>query len=1122
MMACRRMLATTLCIVAFFASTVLSQESNVTWTEIWVSGDVPNTRQLHTAVVSPSGRMWLFAGRHDDMRKLWIHGGEDNTYSTLSDLWYLQTEDLGAPTWTEVFAGSPPARKDHSAVLTASGKMFICFGNDGASYQNDLLYIDLEEPSPWWNTVTACCNSPPTARISRRAQLSDAGRMRLGTWCCFGVWVFGGYGDGRTGLTCVLSVPAIGTVPAARADTATVLTSTGRFWMFGGSTSGSNLENDLWYMDVEAASPTWTQSFETNLGAHVCFVADGDDEKEDEEDDGDGDDDDDYDYDAKWNTRKRNGAAWYGSRKYSTAVLVGESQMWIFGGNNGISLNQLWIAEVPSPAFNQTVLTSSPDRYLHTAVLGPSGRMWIFGGLDGDIQQSRRVQNDLWYYDTEASATDFVQSSPSGTAPSPVIRHTAVLSTVGNMWVFGGETNGGRSERFNRGWEYVQGTLVNSLHKIDVEVQPESPQWTQVYPTGYIEPRRDHTAVITLSDRMWIFGGVEQTYGRRNDLVYIDLEADSPNYVTASTSGSLPHGRGLPKAVLNQTSNRMWSFICICPMFGGYSSEVTYENDLWYVDLQDGVTLTWNEVSPTVKPPARVDMAGALSSDGRLGNLDDLWVIKVTAASWELTWQPVDPVTVNGSPGARKFHSALITPAGDMLMYGGRNDGSRSPGNECAFQDMWSLSPVAPATTILDAEWSQVSATDTPDGRVYSSAAMSSDGRMWCVHGYMDSPSYSSVQDLFYIDTQVDPGQHDWTQVSQPGTSLPTARSGHSTILTESGRLYVHGGTDSRSPRPLKGVFLREDAPYLFGGQTGIGTLANDLGYIDLTMGGSSWWSDIFPTGTLPSARYKHSTVMNSALRMWMTYGTLTSRILQAAGIKFPCPVLPPPPVLNTPLCCVLSDVWYIDVEVSSPAWVQMIASASNPGARRAHSAALTADNEMWIFSGYDGVDNELWYLEAASPAWVSAGDWTNARYDHASGLTASGRAVVFGGYSGSSAMNDLWAFDTQASSSSWYEISTCCPPSARYSHTAVMTSAGIMWICGGWDGASTFGDLWYIDVEAGASYDSLHYIDLEASNRQWVSTSPPGDAPPALLKPSAATNAAGQQMVMLAGIPEL
>ena len=45
------------------------------------------------------------------------------------------------------------------------------------------------------------------------------------------------------------------------------------------------------------------------LKAHVCFVADGDDEKEDEEDDGDGDDDD-YDYDAKWNMRKRNGAAW--------------------------------------------------------------------------------------------------------------------------------------------------------------------------------------------------------------------------------------------------------------------------------------------------------------------------------------------------------------------------------------------------------------------------------------------------------------------------------------------------------------------------------------------------------------------------------------------------------------------------------------------------------------------------------------------------------------------------------------------------------------------------------------------------------------------------------------------
>ncbi|CAE7690441.1 ADO2 [Symbiodinium sp. KB8] len=309
---------------------------------------------------------------------------------------------------------------------------------------------------------------------------------------------------------------------------------------------------------------------------------------------------------------------------------------------------------------------------------------------------------------------------------------------------------------------------------------------------------------------------------------------------------------------------------------------------------------------------------------------------------------------------------------------------------------------------------------------------------------------------------------------------------------------------------------------WIYGGEadtTGTAFL-NDLWYIDVEDSSDSW-HQVSVSGTAPTARSEHAAVLSATGRMWIYGG------IGASGI--------------------LSDVWYIDVEVGSPSWVQMIASGSNPGPRRAHSAALTADNEMWIFSGYfveGGVDDELWYLEAASPAWVSAGEWTNARYDHASGITASGRAVVFGGYSGSSAMNDLWTYDTQASSSSWSEISTCCPPSARYSHTAVMTPAGRMWICGGWDGSSTYGDLWYIDVEdpspswsqvypssgfmerrehvavitptgrmwvfggkdgTGASYDSLQYIDLEAASPQWITASPGGNRPPALLKPSAA-----------------
>ena len=1195
MMAYPHMLDVILCILLL--ATVLGQGSNVSWTQISIiGGDLLSTRKLHTAVLSPAGRMWVFAGRDDKVSyqflsdtwyidlqaashswtqvltgnspsargrhsavlaptgKLWIHGGTDNTNSLLSDLWYLQTENLTSPTWTELAAGSSSERKDHSAVITASGRMYICFGGISSGQTNSLRYIDLEDSSPSWIDVNPCCNTPPGVRWNRGAVLSDAGRM----------WVFGGLGwssgpfyhndlwwiDLEDGTPNWNEVSVTGNVPPSRVDSVAVLTSTGRFWLFGGSDSEGNVENDLWYIDVEAPSPTWTQSFEIN--------------------------------------GRPNGVSSH------TAVLLDDHQMWIFGGSDGtFSLDELWYAEVPSPAFNQTTFSGAPSRYLHTVVLAPSGRMWMFGGHDFSDH------NDLWYSDTKADTHAFTEASPSGSPPAEVKRHTAVLSSEGNMWVFGGELS--------------DGGLVNTLHKIDVDTA-ETPTWMQVYPSGSIEARRDHTAVITSNDRMWIFAGVQSDYGRRNDLVYIDVEDDNPSYTTAATSGSLPRGRGLPRVVLNTTSNRMW-------MFGGYSNEELWENDLWFVDLHNG-TLTWNEVFPSVSPSPRVDMAGELSSDGRFwiyggadssGPLSDLWFILLEAPGWALTWQPVDPVTVLGNPGARQYHSAVITSSGDMLIYGGKD-------NSGTFSDMWSLSPVGPAITALDAEWSQVSPSDPPDGRVYSSTVMSPDGRMLLVHGYKDDPSYTSVADLVYIDTQVWPSSLAWINVSQPGPTIPSARSGHSSILTETGRVYIYGGTDSpgnpssysdlwyfdteassvewvqmsvtsTTSRRYHGAAYSSGRMYMFGGATGSGTLLNDVGYIDLTMSGSTWWTDVAVTGTPPSVRYKHCAVMSSVRRMWvfggqsdMTGSSFLNDLwyidveeASTSWYEVSVPGVVPTArsdhtgVLSatgrmwiyggTSAFGVLGDVWYIDVEVSPPSWVRVIASGSNPGARMAHSAALTADNEMWVFSGYDSsgdVDNELWFLEAASPAWIPIDEWTTARYDHSSVMTASGRAVVFGGYTGTLGLNDLRAYDTQASSSSWYEISTCCPPTARWSHTAVITSTGRMWIFGGWDGSSNYNDLWYVDVEdpspawaqaspsgniaarsehvavisaagrmwvfggrdisGGSRLNDLYYIDLESGSPEWVQAMASGVAPSARGKPSAGMNDAGLYMVIFGG----
>ena len=54
-----------------------------------------------------------------------------------------------------------------------------------------------------------------------------------------------------------------------------------------------------------------------------------------------------------------------------------------------------------------TVSGTSPTRYTHTAVISSDGKMWIFGGRDG----THSASNDARYLDTQAElvTTDFVE-----------------------------------------------------------------------------------------------------------------------------------------------------------------------------------------------------------------------------------------------------------------------------------------------------------------------------------------------------------------------------------------------------------------------------------------------------------------------------------------------------------------------------------------------------------------------------------------------------------------------------------------------------------------------------------------------------------------------------------------
>ena len=189
-----------------------------------------------------------------------------------------------------------------------------------------------------------------------------------------------------------------------------------------------------------------------------------------------------------------------------------------------------------------------------------AGKMWIFAGDDGELL------NDLWYYDT-VTLDGWVQARQgNGSWPSPRFSHMAVMQGR-QMWVFGGVVQSGLSREL---WSDLEGptaresmTLVEGDGKLwmfggyDGSIRSDlwclttgagDPFWTLIS-TGLVKPsgRYSHVAVQE-AGKMWIFGGLTEA-GLRADLWYFDISAliwtevdvtDGPSARESATAVSHP------------------------------------------------------------------------------------------------------------------------------------------------------------------------------------------------------------------------------------------------------------------------------------------------------------------------------------------------------------------------------------------------------------------------------------------------------------------------------------------------------------------------------------------------------------------------------------------------------
>jgi hypothetical protein len=513
----------------------LSLSGTPAWTQLAPAGPLPPVRQAMGAAYDPvRGRMIVFGGQSGS--------------AALGDVWALSLGD--APAWAQLAPSgtSPRARYYHSMVYDAARDRMVVFGGrDSTSNLGEVWALTLADTPAW--ALLAPTGTPPTLRYGHAA-VYDAARDRM--------VVFGGY---RTscqndvweltlgGTPAWVRVTATGTSPTARhLHNAVYDPARGRMIVFGGNSSNTGSVIPLG--DVQTltlgTSPAW---------AEVVFAA------------------------VPGTPPPAQGLSTMIPDPSRDAMIV-------FGGlssNGGVPLAEVWeltLGATPTWTLWTPSGAAPSARDAHTAIYDPvRDRMIVFGGA------SRSYLNEVWALSLSGTPT-WTQLTPSGTAPSARLGHTAIYDPMRDrMIVFGGNS-------MNTGSVILLGDVwALSLSG--------TPTWMQLTPSGTAPgARKGHSAIYDpVRDRMVVFGGYDGVTNFGD--IWVLTLGDAPAWTQLSPAGAGPHVRDGHRAVYDPVRDRM-------VLYGGrwmlnYNYTSAPMTDVWALSLSG--TATWTQLDPIASPP---------------------------------------------------------------------------------------------------------------------------------------------------------------------------------------------------------------------------------------------------------------------------------------------------------------------------------------------------------------------------------------------------------------------------------------------------------------------------------------------------------------------------------------